>query len=290
MKNVITKTTNPPRNTLIGAHVSAAGGYTNALKRLKKINGSCLQLFSGSPRIWKSADISEAQITEFRETKNRLKIDPVYFHASYLVNFAANGRIGEMSKAALINELILAKNLGVKGSIIHLGSFKGEKPDYDILISNIQNVLENTPKETLFIIENAGNKKICCNLSELWYIVEKLNSKRVKVCLDTCHLWAAGYDLSTENKFDKYFSEFEQKIGLEKLEIIQINDSKDLLGSYRDRHQNLGEGNIPLEEFRLFMTKPQTKNLPMILEVPGFKKEGPDKRNVDILKRLSDKN
>lgn len=268
----------------IGAHLSINGGYANALLRAKEIGANCLQIFSTSPRNWGRKLVTPQEIENFLELKSKLKIDPVYFHASYLVNLADGGRIGQLSIDSLIDELNNARKLDVKGTVIHLGSFKGQKANYDLLLKNINAVLENTPEETLFIIENAGNKKICCKFSELWYIVSKLNNKRVRVCLDTCHLWAAGYDLSTKTKFNSYFSEFDNKIGLENLEAFQVNDSKDYLGSYRDRHENLEEGNIPIEEFKILMTDERTKNLPMILEVPGADKKGPTKESVSTLK------
>lgn len=272
----------------VGGHLSIAGGYHNALTSTKDIGGNCLQIFSSSPRNWGVTPVTDEQIQPFLDLKKELSIDPIYFHASYLVNFADNGRIGKMSVDTLTQELILAKRMQVRGSIIHLGSFKQEEQptdlQYDIVLRNVQEVLTNTPENTLFIIENAGNKKLNWSLSELGFIVKNLNNPRVKVCLDTCHLWGAGYDLSTKEKFDSYFKEFDQIVGLENLELFQINDSKDPLGSFRDRHENLGFGQIPEEEFKLLVNDKRTKNFPMLLEVPGHDKKGPDKVNIDKFK------
>lgn len=269
----------------VGAHLSIAGGFHNSLDKLHKIGGNCLQIFSQSPRNWGSPDISTEQLDIFKKKRKAYHIDPVYFHASYLVNLADAETIGNKSTNYLINELTLANKMDVKGTIIHLGSFKLKDKtttkQYDVLFSNIQKVLDNTPEETFFIIENAGNKKICCTLEELGLIVKNLKNKRVKVCLDTCHLWGAGYDLSTPNLFKKYFNDFDKLVGLEALEVLQINDSKDPLGSYRDRHENIGVGQIPKNEFKLLMNDPLTNNKPMILEVPGFDKNGPDKENIE---------
>lgn len=274
----------------IGGHLSVSGGYDKALERAVDIGANCLQIFSSSPRIWGIAPVSDEQTQTFREKKHELLIDPIYFHASYLVNFADNERIGKASIQTLIQELTLAARMEILGSIIHLGSFKQqEQPttqQYSLLFSNIQAVLDQTPENTFFIIENAGNKKLCWSLDELGFIVKELNSARVRVCLDTCHLWGAGYDLSSPEKFAAYFLEFDHKVGLDKLEVFQVNDSKDTLGSFRDRHENIGEGNIPLEEFRLLLNNPKTRDIPFILEVPGEDKKGPDARNVQILKDL----
>lgn len=285
LKSATSKTTNS--NLKVGAHLSIAGGYANAVLKTEEIGGNCLQIFSSSPRVWAKTEPTQNQITNFLDLKAKLSIDPIYFHASYLINLADSGRVGDFSIQNLTQELDLAKKMGIKGSIVHLGSFKGGEKNYTQLFRNIQAVLQKTPKQTLLIIENAGNKKLCCELDELAFIVSELRDERIKICLDTCHLWAGGYDLSTKEKYKKYFSEFSEKIGTEKLEVLQINDSKDNLGSYRDRHENLGQGNIPMEEFRLIVNENETKNLPLILEVPGFNKQGPDRQNLEILKNLS---
>lgn len=242
----------------IGAHVSIAGGLENAVTKLHGMGGNALQIFSSSPRIWGITPPTDKQISEFLSFRKELKVDPVYFHATYLINLADDGRIGKASISTLIRELMLAETMSVKGTIIHIGSFKSKdtkptKEQYDVLINNINSVLTQTPANTLFIIENAGNRKIGNTLDEIAFLVHELKNPRVKVCLDTCHLHAAGYDLSTREKFDTFFQEFDTKIGLERLELFQINDSKDELGSFRDRHENIGKGTIPEETFHLLL-------------------------------------
>lgn len=269
----------------VGGHLSIAGGHVNALLKTPEIGGNSLQLFSSSPRNWTVIPPTNEQLQEFLKVKNELSIDPIYFHASYLINLADNGYLGHRSIQNLTEELLLAKKMHVKGTIIHLGSFKikDQEPSiqqYEILFRNIQQVLTNTPEETLFIIENAGNKKLCNNIDELALVVKSINNPRVKVCLDTCHFHAAGYDLSSQKKFSHFFEDFDSKIGLEKLEVFQINDSKDPLGSFRDRHENIGMGTIPSETFSLLLRDERTKNIPFILEVPGKDKKGPDKENI----------
>ncbi len=275
----------------VGGHLSVAGGYHNAIIRTKEIGGNCLQFFSSSPRNWGVQPVTDSQIQVFLEERKKYNIDPIYFHASYLVNFADNDRIGKASVTTLIDELHLAAKMKIVGSIIHLGSFKQEekpsKEQYKIVFDNVVQVLEKTPENTFFIIENAGNKKLNWSLDELGHIVKSLAHPRIKVCLDTCHLWGAGYDLSTPDKFEAFFEEFDQKVGMEKLEVFQVNDSKDPLGSFRDRHENIGMGQIPMEEFRLLVNSPLTKDKPMVLEVPGQDKKGPDKENIQTLLSLT---
>jgi len=205
----------------IGAHLSIAGGYHKALERIVDIGGNCLQIFSASPRGWNRATVTDEPKRLFLDTKKRLNIKEVFFHASYLVNLADEGRIGEESKKSLIAELNVASQLEIVGSIVHIGSFKGNLPavwdvsqdkKYSVLINNINETLTSTPQDTFLIIENAGNKKIGQNLDEIASIVRDIDNERLKVCLDTCHLFSAGYELSTKKKMDTFFDEFEKNL------------------------------------------------------------------------------
>lgn len=279
----------------IGAHLSIAGGYHKALERIELIGGNCLQIFSASPRGWNRATVNEEAKRLFVDGKKSHGIHEVFFHASYLINLAEEGRIGEESKKSLIAELDVASQLGITGSIVHTGSFKGNLPavwdvsqdrKYSILINNINEVLSTTPKDTFLIIENAGNKKIGQNLDEIASIIRDVDNERLKVCLDTCHLYAAGYDLSTMKKMGEFFDEFETKIGLRRLVVFHMNDSRDPFNSGRDRHENIGQGTLSIETFKLLLKDKRTQNIPFIIETPGFDGKGPDKKNIDILKSL----
>lgn len=309
----------------VGGHLSIGGGHHMALSAISKMGGNCLQIFSSTPRIWTEAGLPQDKIDLFLSEKNRLHIDPVYFHASYLVNLADSERIGNLSKRSLIAELKLASKMGIRGSIVHLGSFKGKEvqiknqkqnsmntpslfdtaelnpptiqskpefidqatnPAFHTLIQNIQEVLASTPKETLFMIENAGNRKIGLTLEEIGSIIKSVGNDRLRVCLDTCHLHAAGYDLSSDSSFTSFLNTFNLAIGLSRLELFHINDSKDDFKSFRDRHQNLGQGCIPQTVFHNIVNNPATKMLSFILETPGFENLGPDQKNIDILKSM----
>lgn len=272
----------------LGAHVSISDGYTNSLQKIHEMGGSSLQIFSSSPRGWNFAKISDEEARKFVTLKTKLTINPVYFHASYLINLADNGRIGHLSKLSLISELDIAPKLNIKGSIIHLGSFKDNENSekYETLITHIQEILKKSPPESLFIIENAGNNKIGQDLKQIASIVKDVDNDRVRICLDTCHLYSAGYDLSSSEKLEQFLKQFDSLIGLRKLELFHFNDSKDPFDSGRDRHENIGKGSIPIDEFRLIMNHPKLNSLAFIIEVPGFDNEGPDKKNLDILKSL----
>lgn len=247
----------------IGAHVSIAGGFDKAEERAKVLGCNCLQIFSSSPRGW---DLPNPNI------EYKFNLSPVYFHATYLINLANDGDIGEKSKKLLIAELNLASKLGIKGSVVHVGSGNVDT----VLFNNINEVLKNTPPETFFIIENSGNKKIGQKMEEISKIIAAVNNPRVRVCLDTCHLFAAGIP----------FFEIDNLPFLNKIELIHVNDSRDPFGSGRDRHENIGRGKIGLEEFRKLVNSPKLRHLPFILEVPGLAGNGPDKENVQLLRSL----
>jgi deoxyribonuclease-4 len=276
--------------TKLGAHLSTAGGYGKALEKIVQIGGNCLQIFSTSPRGWNIPKISAADAKNFIAEKKELGVDPIYFHASYLINLADPGSTGHLSKRSLIAELAVAQKAGVRGSVVHLGSFKlkeGEKPgpaEWRTLIKNLSEVLAQTPKETHLYIENAGNRKIGKDVAEIGRIIKEVGSPRLMVCLDTCHLHAAGYNLSSPQKLEAFLAFFDAEVGLNRLELVHMNDSRDLFGSLRDRHDNIGEGYVGREVFRLLLNHPATKNLVFIIETPGFDGNGPDKKNLDRLK------
>jgi deoxyribonuclease-4 len=275
-------------NIKLGAHLSISGGFERALQKIDGIGGNCLQIFSSSPRGWRFAEASEKQVNQFVNLKLQLQTEPIYFHASYLINLADGGKTGYLSKMSLIAEMNLAPKMQIKGSIVHLGSYKEAKTEskYKVLINNIKEVLSKTPKQSLFIIENSGNRKIGQTLEEIAQIVKDLNSERVRLCLDTCHLFSNGYKFENIKELDSFLDKLKQLNLIDKLELWHVNDSRDPLNSGRDRHENIGQGTIGLEEFRILLNHPQTKNYPFIIETPGFNQDGPDKKNLDILKSL----
>jgi len=272
----------------IGAHLSIAGGFHKALEKIVSIGGNCLQIFSASPRGWSFAKADQKEITQFNNLRQKFNISPIYFHASYLINLADEGKIGHLSKMSLIAEMNLAPKLKIKGTVVHLGSYKETKTEskYRVLINNIKEILSKTPQESLFIIENAGNRKIGQTLEEIAQIVKDLDNERVRICLDTCHLFSNGYKFENKKELNSFLDKLKQLDLIDKIELWHLNDSRDPFNSGRDRHENIGQGTIGLEEFRVLLNHPQTKNYPFIIETPGFNQEGPDKKNLDILKSL----
>lgn len=278
-----------------GAHVSISGGYHKAVERVVHMGGNSLQIFSSSPRGWNHAALTDEAKELFKSEKEKHAIGPIFFHASYLVNLADDSQIGQNSIQSLITELTLASQIGIMGSIVHLGSYKKHVPTlfdttqdahYSTLIKNIKQVLNKVPKNVLFIIENAGNNKIGKNLDELAAIIRDVDDERVRICLDTCHMYSAGYDISTPSNYHTFFSLFDRKIGINKLSVIHANDSRDPFNSGRDRHENIGSGTLSLDPFRNLLNDSALANIPFIIETPGFDGNGPDKKNLDILKSL----
>jgi deoxyribonuclease-4 len=280
----------------IGAHLSVAGGFYKAFGRAEAIGANCLQIFSSSPRDWGKPVVTGEQLGMFLEAKKRTNIEPIFFHASYLINLADQGETGKKSKELLISELNLAPKMGVSGSVVHLGSFKDgdgasdrytlSNEAYRAFIESIKEVLSKTPENSLLIGENAGNRKIGKSLQELTAVVQDVSDSRFKVCLDTCHLHAAGIDLNSPSKVKSFLDQFDQEVGISKIALIHLNDSKDDLGSFRDRHENIGQGKVGVDVFASLLNEPRLAKVPFVLEVPGIVGDGPDRENIEFAKDL----
>ena len=275
----------------LGAHLSIAGGLYKALESANAMGANCLQIFSGSPRVWKRPEYTDGQIAKFVDTKHRFNIDPVFFHALYLTNLASD-KLENVEKAsdALIYELNLAPRLEVVGSVLHTGSHQGRGFENTLpqVVKAITHILAESDPKSYLILENAtGNNKIGVKLEELATILERVNSPRLKVCFDTCHGFTAGYNLRDPGIFNQTIDNMDRLFGLDNLVCLHANDSKDEFDSNRDRHQNIGEGTLGLEPFRQLVNHPKLKSIPLIIETPGFDGKGPDKKNLDILKSLA---
>lgn len=276
---------------LIGAHVSAAGGVEKSIKRAQDIGAECIQIFASSPRTWKFRPIPEKNASKFRAAASEASIGPTVLHASYLVAIASSDpALVERSVQSLINHLRASEQLGALGLIFHPASHKGRGFDavFNQFVTNVQTVLEEAPGESLLMLETSAGSgdHIGSRFEELGKLIEAIDNPRVAVCLDTQHVWAAGYDIVEKDAFDATMDEFDRDIGFDLLRTVHANDSKRELGSSVDRHDNIGEGLIGETGFANVMSHPAFKDLPFYLEVPGFDKSGPDKPNVEALKRI----
>lgn len=281
----------PRKNKIlqIGAHVSAAGGLVNAVKNGKKIGARCIQIFGSSPRSFAVRIPAAAAAAEFRSALRKSGLAAVYLHAPYLVRLGSDrpGLRG-LSIKNLIGHLQIAETIGAGGLIFHLGS-QGDAAKKDVLdktIAGMQAVLRAVPGKTLLVMENSsgGGTKLGSGIDDLALLLKKVKSRRVRICFDTAHAFEAG-----ELKYGdfaavkKYFDAWHRKIGLDNLAVVHANDSQTAFGSGSDRHENIGQGFIGLRGFQNLAKEKRLWNKPWILEVPGFRGEGPDKKNLAIL-------
>jgi deoxyribonuclease-4 len=275
----------------LGAHVGASGGLTTAFDRALAMGCETIQIFGAPPQTWRRRIIRPDECAAFRERLAETGIEPVFIHGVYLINLATESPEQlEKSKEALIGDLKLASAIGAKGVIFHIGSHKGSGFEMRVaqVCKAIADVLEATPKDVWVVLENSAGSggSVGSKFRELAAIMHDVGSPRLKVCLDTEHAYAAGYNLADPAALDAAMTEFDSEIGLEHLVAVHANDSKIPLGGGVDRHDNIGEGQIGRAGFEVIMAHPALADVPFLLEVPGFENQGPDKANLDILKDI----
>ncbi|MCE2457103.1 MAG: deoxyribonuclease IV [Dehalococcoidia bacterium] len=274
----------------IGAHVSTAGGLHTAFGRADEMGAETIQIFASSPRAWKFRDLKPEVVQQFHEASGETGIAPVFIHGSYLVNIAGTPELIEKSVECLIRNMEVAAEIGATGVVFHAGSHKGR--GFDAVIgaaaSALTEVLEASPPGPLLLVENSAGMgaHLGASFEELGEMISAVGSDRFKVCLDTEHCFAAGYDIANPDVIDAAMEEFDNCIGLDRLVVVHANDAKVEMGSGVDRHDNIGEGHIGIEGFEVIMGHEAFSDVPFILEVPGPDKKGPDKDNVDRLKDI----
>jgi len=272
----------------VGAHVSISVGLDKAAAKIKAMGGNALQIFSSSPRMWLAELPNKEQVKKIKDQCQQDKIWPVFIHAKYLVNLVSdNPEIKQKSWLSLKHDLIVAGMIGAEGVIVHLGSHKGlgfKAVEFD-LIKQIKTLFEQVDNKAELIIENsAGQKgKLCSQLSDIGLILKSVNNTRLAWCLDTCHAWAAGINFGKT-----WENNMMQNDLVRRLVCLHINGSRDEFGSGRDRHANLGEGKMGLDYIKFLINHRFCRNLPLILETPGFDNRGPDEKNLNLLKALCD--
>ena len=275
----------------LGAHVSTAGGLDKAIDRGVEIGCETIQIFGSPPQGWAFKTVSEDMTKLFRGKAREADISPVFFHAIYLINLGnPNPSNVEKGIESLINYMKLSAEIGASGVIFHPGSHKGAGFEGILAqtVASIQQVLENSPEGPWLTLENMAGmgQHIGANFQELATIIKEVDSPRVKVCLDTQHCFAAGYDVSATEGVEKMIAQFDETVGLDRLVAIHANDSKPTLGAGLDRHENIGQGHIGIQGFEAILSHSAFSGLPFFLEVPGFEGGGPDKQNLDILKEV----
>ena len=286
----------------IGAHMSVAGGVSNAIARAQLHGCEALQIFTKNANQWLGKPLPEEEIRIFRERAEASGIRPIVSHASYLINLAtANPALRAQSIAAFIDELDRAEALGLRGVVIHPGTCtSGTEEDALRLIADAIRTAfaARSPGQTMVLLEHTAGqgRTVGHRFEQLAAIIEHLDgAARVGVCLDTCHLVASGYDIVSEQGYEETFNAFDRIIGVSRLVAFHGNDSKRPCGSRVDRHEHIGEGCLGLEPFRRILADSRFAGLPILIETeksPATGRAGAitldplDVKNLDTLRKL----
>lgn len=293
MTDAVEKTAKETSKRIIGAHVSAAGGIDKAIERAAVIGCNGVQVFSGSPRIWKRTPLDLVDVSKLTSEQQKYGVGPIFTHALYLVNLASEKpELRQKSIAVLKHDLGFDSLVKGSGVVVHLGSHQGRgwAAVAEQVVAGIIEVIQDTPANSRFLIENSAGQqgKLCSDLSEIRWLFDQVKAQlstgvlesRLGWCFDTCHGFCAGYDLesiaTTITELDLW----------DALTVIHVNDSRDPFDSGRDRHANLGDGQIPPAALKHFLNLPEVKRVPLMLEVPGLDGNGPDAENVSRLKKI----
>lgn len=280
---------------LLGAHESVAGGLEKSFARIIQVGGESLQIFTRNQRQWKAAPVTDDEAASFQQAWQQADSMPVASHASYLINLGSSKvEQAEKSIAAFADELERCARLGIAFAVFHPGSHGGD---------GVETGLGNVSRHLDLVIERAGDLAAPVTVllettagqgTALGYRFEELAEilehckypERLGVCVDTCHIFAAGYDIRSREAYEATFAEFDRLIGVEQIRFFHLNDSKKDLGSRVDRHEHIGKGHIGLDGFRFLMSDSRFSHHPMTLETPKGKELTEDRENLAVLRSL----
>jgi deoxyribonuclease-4 len=267
----------------LGAHVSSAGKLHLAFERAQKLEAECLQIFTRAPSQWANRPLKE--VDEFRRLHQAHGALPLFAHDLYLTNLAAaNDEIRQRSIQSQIDEMRRCEQLGVQGLVCHMGSNPDPEVGLQRLSDGIAQVLAESPTTVELLLETTAGQGNCLGhrFEQLAFCLER--NPRLGVCLDTCHILAGGYDLTTDEGYAATWNDFARLLGMDKLRLLHLNDSQKPLGSRVDRHHHIGQGAVGLEGFRRLINDPKLAHLPAVIETPEG--ETMHRENLDALKRL----
>lgn len=278
-----------------GAHMSIAGGIDKAVRRGQEVGCETIQVFVKNANRWKAKPLEPEVITRFQQAVEETKISPVIGHTAYLINVASpNEELWIKSLEALVVEVERCASLGIPFLVLHPGAHTGAGEEAGLrrvttALNEVFNRTENS-QVTILLESTSGQGSVLGGRFE--HLAELLNEsfcpERLGICLDTCHIFTAGYDLRTPDVCAETFKQFEQIVGLAELKAIHLNDSQGELGSRRDRHEHIGMGMIGLEGFRWIVNNPELSHLPMVLETPKGADMQEDRDNLGILRSLQE--
>ncbi len=272
---------------LIGAHVSPAGGLAKAIERGTERSCEAIQIFNQSPRMWRPTGYGEDDFAAFRTAMKGSPIKAVLIHAVYLLNCASeDAEIRDKSRASLIQSLRVGKGIGAAGVVLHPGSAK--QGDVTAAIKRAGQVIREALDETdgcrLLLEDTAGaGGTLGRSFEELSDLLSAAGGgRRLGICLDSCHLLASGYDIRTAAGLADTIDEFDRAVGLKRLGALHLNDSQTPLGSNRDRHANVGTGELGERGCAAFLSEPRFEKLPLVIETQGPERQGPTREEVEL--------
>lgn len=272
----------------IGAHVSIGGGFPKVFDEIREIGGTCGQIFTHSPRTWRFPEVDREEADQFKRIYQTKEIWPILIHDSYLTNLASPKQdIYEKSMEMMKKEITTANMLGIEYIKIHPGSHlgQGEEKGSDQIAESLSQLKPVLGDVTVLLETTAGKgTDMGYTFQQLEYIRKNTEAKTA-VCLDTCHVFAAGYDITKEKGLDRTLEELDSVIGIETVKAVQLNDSKYPFRSRKDEHAHIGLGEIGKEGFKVFLNHPRIQNLPLILETPADGARG-HKENIEAAKAL----
>jgi deoxyribonuclease-4 len=276
---------------LIGAHVSTAGGLANAIERGEERACEAIQIFHQSPRMWRPTNYDEEDFAAFREAMAASKVEAVIIHAVYLINCASKDKeLRKKSLNSLTHALRIGDGIGAVGVVLHPGAQKGEPlgPSIKRASKTIKAALDNSDSCRLLLEQTAGHKGLLGrDFDQTAALIEGAGGgKRLGLCLDSCHLFVQGYDVTDPDHLTAIMDEADKKVGKGRLGAVHVNDAAAPLGSHLDRHANIGKGEMGRKGLAAFLSEPRFEGLPATLETPGPEKKGSSKAEVQLAKRL----
>jgi deoxyribonuclease-4 len=275
---------------LIGAHISTRGGLCTVFERAAAIDASAVALFAKNGNQWKGKTLTEEECASFAAQRT---VQPLLTHASYLINLATtNAEFHRKSIAAMIDELDRAERLGIHAVVLHPGAHMGAGADaaIDQIARSLDTIHAAIPNHRVVtLLETAAGQGSCvgCSFEELGQMLARVDDKRrVGICFDTCHTFAAGYDLRTRDGYERTIDELEQHVGAANVGAFHLNDSKKPLGSRVDRHEHIGEGELGLDAFGFLLNDARFTRIPKVLETPKTIETESDLKNLNLLRSL----
>ncbi|HHE71623.1 MAG TPA: deoxyribonuclease IV [Chloroflexi bacterium] len=277
----------------LGAHESIAGGLFRALERASEVGCECVQIWTKNSRQWRSPPLTAQEITQFKDVREQTGLQPVVAHAAYLINIASpKPSLWQRSVDALIDELQRCVALEIPYLVLHPGSSTtGASHSGQIQVIRALHQVQQTltGQSTRILLETTAGQghALGGTFEELATLLQEGDlGDNLGVCLDTCHVFAAGYDIRTPEGYAATMAAFDAIIGLDRLAVIHLNDSKHPLGSHKDRHEHIGEGHLGLEGFRPILSDPRLEGLPGIIETPKSDDLHEDRENLARLRKL----